>query len=557
MLTALTELELAIRAEEQRVIQTFPYQRRMAVIELARAMDLFMFMTIAGLGKEWGDETEIYGWGWPKALSLFIDDSCDYENIPLFASNETLKSWAHSVIRLCRNAAMCEHLLKSCRAGLGTLSKPAEDEIHFKFKPGPIGLEAIEKGDFDWFRNLVSEHQKSAFEDLAKERASIIGLMSERVRPWQGQFFGCDNLQEIDEFYLKAGILQAQRMVGTDSFPEAASFGGHEFNLYRAATAVIVSWALKHLDLCGILLNKHPELDPSNVVTLLDSQESMANYLAAMLGIDASKADHALQMLTLTRSNMPTHVAEPGGLPPPFIKVGQGITLRSLAGSLGQPFGFMLRELRQRYPTDWSKAALLREEEFRKELFQLFPQTHVVKIGRSVNVKINRIEKTDIDAVVFDTTNGILGLFQLKWQDAFGQVMKERESRKKNFLSKTVQWIEVVEKWLSVKSHNEIVSALNLKQGGKTKIEIKAVRLFILGRNFAHFSGSHLPDPRAAWGLWPQVQRLVSESYDRSSPIEWLYRSLKADSPVLKPHPVVEKEEIMMGDKLIVISAYP
>jgi hypothetical protein len=289
----------------------------------------------------------------------------------------------------------------------------------------------------------------------------------------------------------------------------------------------------------------------------MDSQESMANYLATMLGIDSPMADHALQMLMLTDKSIATHIAEPGGLPPPLIKVGRGIILRSLSGSLSQPYGFMLQELRHRYPSDWSKAALLREGEFRKELFQLFPQDFVTKIDRSINIKINRMEKTDIDAVIFDNVNGILGLFQLKWQDPFGQVMRERESRKKNFLTKTVHWIDIVEKWLNVKSHAEIVSALNLKHGGKTRIEVKEIRLFVIGRNFAHFSGSTLPDPRAAWGLWFQVMRLVSEQYDRSNPVEWLYNSLRANSPTLKPQPVVEREEIKIGSKLIVISSYP
>jgi hypothetical protein len=554
--TVRVELEQIIRGEEHRLQETFPYERRMAVIELARAADTYAFMTIAGANIE-SDDDDFYAWGWPKALALFIDDSCNNENVLLFSSNDGLKSWAHSVILRCRHIALCEHLLKSCRAGLGTLFKPSPNEIHFKFNKGFIGLEYLERGEFDWFRNLVNEHQKNELESLAKERMSIIKLMADRVRPWQQHFFGCDNLQEIDEFYLKIGVLHSQKMVGTDSFPEEASFGGFEFNLYRASTAIIVSWALKHLDFCTALLKKHTEMDLSNVLTLVDSQESMAEYLAAMLGIDISSANHALQVLILTENNLSTHCVEPGSLPPPFIKIGEGIVLRSLTGSLGQPFGFMLRELRQRYPADWSKATILREKEFRKELFHLFPQPQIIKIDRSINIKINRNEKTDIDAVVFDLDNGVLGLFQLKWQDPFGRVMKERESRKKNFLGKTVEWINTVDKWLRTKDQSEIVNTLNLKQQGKKKIEIKTVRLFVLGRNFAHFSGETPPDPRAAWGLWPQVMRLASEQYDRDNPVEWLHRSLLGDSPALKDEPAIEREEIHIGNKIIVISAYP
>jgi hypothetical protein len=258
MVTALTELEHILRCEEQRLLKTFPYERRMAVIELARAMDVLMFVTLAGHDLETYYDKDIYGWGWPKALSLFVDDSCNNENALLFSSNENSKDWANSIIHLCRQIAMCEHLIRGCRAGLGTFFKPTTNEIHFKFQPGLMGLEAVEKGEFAWFRDLVVEHQKSAFEELSKERISILEIMSERVRPWQGFFFGCDNLQEIDEFYLRAGVLQSQKMVGGDSFTEMASFGGHEFNLYRASTAVIVGWALKHLDFCRVLITQAP-----------------------------------------------------------------------------------------------------------------------------------------------------------------------------------------------------------------------------------------------------------------------------------------------------------
>ena len=51
---------------------------------------------------------------------------------------------------------------------------------------------------------------------------------------------------------------------------------------------------------------------------------------------------------------------------------------------------------------------------------------------------------TDIDAAVFDTTTGTLGLFQLKWQDPFGTSMRRRNSKMMNFLEETNQWVSTV-----------------------------------------------------------------------------------------------------------------
>lgn len=119
----------------------------------------------------------------------------------------------------------------------------------------------------------------------------------------------------------------------------------------------------------------------------------------------------------------------------------------------------------------------------------------------------------------------------------------------------------------SKRTPQQIATELGLRPFG---VERAAnIRLFVLGRHFAHFSGDFKPDERAAWGLWPKVLRLVKERYElvdrsdvlqvsRSSDnyadgIEWLFHALRNDSPTLKRLPIDGEHEVKLGNVTLVI----
>jgi hypothetical protein len=175
-----------------------------------------------------------------------------------------------------------------------------------------------------------------------------------------------------------------------------------------------------------------------------------------------------------------------------------------------------------------------------------------VKIDRSVEIKKNGKVLTDIDAVLFDRRTGVAGLFQLKWQDAFGNSMQERGSKKTNLLNTGNEWVDRVIAFMGESDCKTSAVKLGL---GSYEAEVKGFRLFVIGRNSAHFSGDGIPNASAAWGMWPQVLRLAAETYDLSNPIEGLFRALKADSPLMKRLSRLERESIKLGSKVIWIEA--
>ena len=437
------------------------------------------------------------------------------------------------------------------RAQLGKF-RNRNGTTYFECTASTIGLEAHEVEEFYWLRRFVADREQSRMDSLMEMQPQIEQIMTPLVRPWRDHYIGYETTPEIDSYYQQRGVLRCNIMFGHDAFPGDACFGGLEFDLYRASVATLAGWMLKHLDFAKILKKNYPDLEISNLSTVHQDKNVLAGYLAAALQIHPATAEQCLRVLTLTSSD-PSELTLPKGPPAPLIQLGKAHLLKSVAGCLNAPFDFMGTSLRCKYPGDWDKAVSLRERTFRSELYSLFPQREITRIPTQVKIRQGTRVVTDVDAAIFDPRNNIGGLFQLKWQEPFGPSIRARESKKKNFLAPTIAWIDQILAFLHELSPRKLADSFGLKLSDAEKIT--QFRLFVVGRNFSHFSGEKEPDERAAWGLWPQLLHLAAEQYDHASPLDGLYQGLKRTSPFLKPRPEVEDLTFSLGGKQIVVTA--
>lgn len=339
--------------------------------------------------------------------------------------------------------------------------------------------------------------------------------------------------------------------------PGNALIGGSPFSLYQAAVALLAGFALKHIDFVATLKGQHPELLWRNLLTIPVDRQPLIDVLSSILDVSQEAAEQAIQALTLDTSNVHRH-SRPGGQSVPFIRIASNALLRSTLGILGNPWGFLLEEIRERFPHDWDRATSLREPVFQRELYDLFPEPSLVKIPGTVRIRrsLRGPTSTDLDAVVYDRRTGTLAIFQLKWQDTFGSSMRARESRKQNFLRSSNAWIQVVRSWLNSASPESIAQHLRLSPS--VPIDPSRCRIFVLGRNFAHFSGDGQMDTQAAWGHWPQFVRLSVESATAENRIEALHRAIQEDSPRLRAAAITNQcrpEEFTFGENRVVIEA--
>jgi hypothetical protein len=177
----------------------------------------------------------------------------------------------------------------------------------------------------------------------------------------------------------------------------------------------------------------------------------------------------------------------------------------------------------------------------------------IVSFSDSINITTDA-GKTDIDAFAFDPVAKVAGLFQLKWQEQFAGSMRERESRKSNFLKTGNAWTEKVSKWIESGRMPQTLVSLGMPK--HLANAINQTRLFIIGRNFSHFSGEFQTDPRAAWGTWSQLLRLIECPGEGESPLTILFDLIRLDSPVMRSKHSGAREELEVDGLRLVIHPY-
>ena len=554
--SALDILRDYIRQGENRVLANLPYERRWGLLEIVRAADHY-FIHCLGLNEEDREEEmqserrHLHRYGQCKAISLFVDQSCIAVGPSLSRSVRATQEWAEAVIQNCGRLGSCEMLIELHKYGLMDLSMPSPGVIHAKTADGQVGVEYVEASEFRIFKDLAAEIDGRLREQNASAESNITDQMSLLVSPWREHFIQYQASPDIDAYFQTQGLLWARGHYepGQDAFQPHATFGGVPFALYKNAVVEVLGWALKHIGFCKILIAKYPNLDLRNVLTVTMAETCLWDWLSAALDITTDEASQIMGTLKLTPNNKEAHLLAPAVNVPPFLNINSDTVVHSIAGTLSRPFDFMVAELQRQYPRDWDYAVNEREDYFRNELYNLFPTQRFIKPLKPLKLKNEDKITTDIDAVVFDTATGTLGLFQLKWQDPFGTSMRKRNSKMMNFLDEANRWISVVSSSLS--DNPKTIEDLVVGHGGNDTV-VRKTHLFVLGRHFSHFSGEALQDSRAAWGLWPQLLRSFRESYKSSDPITCLYEMLQSRSPLLRTPSAIESYELQIGKCRIV-----
>ena len=540
-----------IRDEEKRLLGSLPGERRWGLLELVRAIDYY-FIYVLGLDEKKRQEEidserwDLYRHGQSKAVSLFVDQSSISQGASLTRSTPVHQQWADAVIQSCGRLAICEAILALHRYGLVELSMPSPRTIHVKVGQRDLGVEPLEANERRIFGDLAEEIDQHIRDQLRAIRPDILALMAPLVSPWERHFIQYDTIPEVDSYFHDQGHLWARihYQPGQDAFPPQATFGDLPFELYREGVVHVISWTLKHIAFCGILLSRETHLDWRNVLTITKSESQLQSDLSVALGVTEAEARQVLDTLRLMPENVSAHTSEPVVDIAPFLNINSGGVIHSIAGVLGSPFDFMLSELNRRYPADWDHAVDQREEVFRNELNGLFPTARFVRAERPLRLKNEGATVTDIDAALFDASTGTLGLFELKWQDPFGASMKKRNSKMKNFLTETNRWVSTVSSNLN---HSPTALVSLIGERAARKFDKEGIHLFVIGRHFSHFSGGVYRDPRAAWGTWPQMLRLLKESQVENDPIAWLHKTLQEQSPSLKTPIIVREYETQIG----------
>ncbi len=559
LLSRQEQLSQLIDEQQARLRQTFPTQRGGAVVALTRAQDwryLKSQETLNSAAKMAPTQNTLFASGWQKALQLCFSNASESPYVSPGIIDNTLDVWADQVLRECDRLAAGEQVLAYCETGFMRMQQGGEEDFSVWIASKKMPTEWREREDLTWWANTLAKTYERERQELATEHVSIQQQLDALAQKWQPDVPVYRTAREIDDYYRRLGMLRVRYMSCHLLYPASTIIGGCTVELYRNVLAVLIGQALKHLDLCRAFIAQRPSCPLRSLLAPTHTVTALTGLLSETLEVESDAIRRVVDAYSLSSENVSSHCSVAGTSAPPLLCLDEQHLVWSLAGLLSEPFLFLTRELRRRYSYEYHTASHVHEGVFRQDLYQLFSDKRFVKSAGSVVLRGAQGDlTTDVDALIFDRKTGALALFELKSQDPFAYSRQERIRQRDYFYNAGKQVVACLQ-WLNRNGANALLSRLD--QALVKRLKAQKTYIFVLGRYLAHFSDGPEFDRRAAWGTWPQVLRLmdgVSSGAEEANPIQTLYNKLMKDTPLMPSTPVLEVQEIRIGESTVYV--YP
>jgi len=552
------QLRSLLAEQQERIRQTFPAQRGLAVVALIRARDwrsLALHDTLHT--PTWNAPSPISYLctsGWQKALELCFGDASASPCVASDMTGSTLDAWAEQVLQECDRLAAGEQVLAYCETGFMRMQQGGQRDFFAWIASKNMPTEWREREDLAWWTNALAQTHMPEIHELAAESVSIQQQLVAFAREWRVDTNIYSTTRAIDDYYHRLGMLWVKCMVCHLQYPAETAIGGCTIALYRDVLAVLIGWALKHLNLCRAFVAQQPSSTLRALLAPVHDADALIGALSKTLLVERAAIGRAVDAFCLDQKNVSWHCSVAGTPAPPLLRLNERHLVWSLTGLLGEPFLFLTRELKRRDSYEYHTASHTHEEVFRQDLYSLFSDKRFVKSAGSVVLKgVQGDLTTDVDALIFDRKTGALALFELKSQDPFAYSHQER-IRQRDYFHRAGKQVLACVQWLNRNGANGLLTRLDFKQVKRLKVQ--KTYIFVLGRYLAHFFDGPEFDRRAAWGTWPQVLRLVNGTpfgAEDANPLLSLYNKLLKDTPLALTSPFVEVQEIPIGESYVYV----
>src|SRR2546421_5039143 len=547
-----------IDEQQERIRQTFPAHRGSAVVALTSARDwhYLKLQDTLNAATATAHNSYLYPSGWHKALQVCFGNPTESPNVSPLATASRLDAWAEQVVLECDRLAAGEQVLAHCETGFMRMQQGGEKDFSVWIASKKMPTEWREREDLAWWTNALTKTYEREMQELAVEKVSIQQQLDAFASQWQADVSVYRTTQEIDDYYIRLGRLRVKSMACHFLYPAQTLIGGCTVDLHGNVLAVLIGCALKPLDLCRAFVVQHPSCTLRALLAPPHSAAALIGALSETLRIDSAAIRRVVDAYSLSHENVSYHCSVAGTPAPPLLRLDEQHLVWSLTGLLSEPFLFLTRELKRRHSYEYHTASHLHEEVFRQDLYQLFSDKRFVRSADSVELRgVQGDLTTDVDALIFDRKTGVLALFELKFQDLFAYSPQERRRQRDYFYNAGKQVLACVQ-WLNRNGANALLARLDPKLVKRLKVQ--KTYIFVLGRYLAHFFDGPEFDRRAAWGTWPQVLRLVNEvsfGAEEANPIQSLYNKLMKDTPLTPSSPVLDVQEIPIGESTVYV--YP
>lgn len=524
-----------------------PYEQRSEPVtfETLRALDdLFCRDLMEPKKRSKSDESQsrsVAGWGVNAALSRVLPVNLADAPFKLFPSTATTQHQADDFLEKCgclELAARYEGWLRDglvsgkLRAFPGMSTSGITDVLVLRTEASSHYDEEIGRKSLRWASNQVVKGTRIEETCLENEYRILKPLLQEKVFLSASGMMNYSSSPAIDKHFAEWARIYLKRIYSQDMIDSNDVIGGRKFSDYLAVLSALSARSQRHISYAAILKARHPDIHIRNLLTSFCEHGEMVRYVAAATGFSPEDSAEILDHFTLSQANIAEHLKRGETIWAPLVRTSRKHLIVPIYGIDINPFLFLLTELRHRHEKDWFRIANNREPRWISELSSLFGGRRWSVNDRNLRLRSDGRDRTDIDFAVFDSSANELTLFQLKWQHPVGVDNRGRRNAGSNLTIESNRWIEEVIQWTEQHGLPELMRRL-----GFSSTSQPVVRLFVMARYHAHFSGYDNRDPRAVWVNWAQFQKARAEAPGQPlrQTAAQLRRNLKTDRSKIRP----------------------
>ena len=496
----------------------------------------------------------ISSWGVNHALRRVIPLSPANGPFRDFPSTAATQDRANDFIVHCGALAVGERLLGWLEEGLLTgevRPYPNEFKDHIlvlRDSADSCHDEEIGRAGMRWASDLVWQEGLGAEVALEERYRDIAPELEQRAKLEGDWRITYSTTPEIDAYFAEWGRHYLRRIFSQDLIGDDDSIGGRPFSRYLDVLSALSGRSQKHLAFAAVALGRHPSVHIRNLLATPYPRVEFINSLAEYMKADRDEISSILTSLVLSGDNLEVHTRGGDVAWAPIVQASSDWLILPNFGIDINPFLFLLTDLRFRYETDWFRIANNRERRWIDELQDIFARYRWWTHRRNIQIRDEGRVVTDIDFAAYDVGSNELCLFQLKWQHPVGMDNRARHSAGKNLVQECDRWISAISSWLERHCTSDL-----MKRMGIECPEPPTVRLFVLARYHAHFSGFGSRDNRAAWATWAYFRRVCAENPE-SLTAEELESQMR--SQIASAHTTKRRESTMfpVGNIAIVLN---
>ncbi len=527
----LTQLVAAIEVGERTLRQNASGQERALLLEVIRAVDSIGYVRNFAPDYPISDlpgYLDICWRGANRALSLFLPAGMSGAGAAWERTDANRSLWASGLLYRSGLIAHLARLIDFVRYGLATVELTPTGAIRFEIIASD--LEAIDRQAIVWFARHVQRSFRPILNQLSPKRnAWLKGELEGRVERDPILDIRYSSSRELEEFFEAQAEIKAQSLPGNDSLPDGSKLGPLTFGQYRTAIITGIARCLKHSAFVDMLLTRPNPPASRDILTIYAFDHELVEQWGGLLGLSRADALVMLEMMGMSPADISHMRSVPDCPQALLIRGGDQCWHKPVFGGLNNPFPWVTRKLQRTFRSDWDRAVNSREAVFRDDLRTLFPEPRFLMPEKPHLLRREGRTLTDIDALVLDRKTGTFAVFQLKWQDSFENSLVERASRQKNVTTEGNAWVDLICRCCEGLRGEDRALLLGVKSN--EAINAREMRLFVLTRNGAKFSGGQSRDSRAAWVSWYDLLRRCHMAKDADDPLSRLWRSGRRERP--------------------------